>query len=53
MTLSHGARNRKLTKDTLRIAPGKLNLPQDKHFGLVENSLDDITKNQIKSTRQN
>jgi len=46
MTLSHGARNRKLTKDTLRIAPGKLNLPQDKHFALVENSLDDITKKQ-------
>ena len=29
MTLSHGARNRKLTKDTLRIAPGKLNLLQE------------------------
>jgi hypothetical protein len=46
MTMSHGARNRKTTKDTARIAAGKLNLPQDKNFGEAEKSLDLITKKQ-------
>ena len=48
---SHGARRRKTTKETARIAPGRLNQEKGIHFREAEESLDIITKKQKKLTK--